>query len=198
MALYMHHMAAWEHRKLLRITYSWLCQLLDPLDFFVWDYVKVADNVGRVPLILLFDRCQHIHWVAIVVIVTTEQSALPTGGLSERKKESRKQRVETKVYFIKLEIVFLCMSLSSHHSNTFPTTKHLILLPLWDQRKASLLFGLCLLLFIRFSFPSLLLFLSFTLRSLFLLLQLELKVLQVAIGALVLWVWKSKIQDQQR
>lgn len=42
--------------KLLRITYSWLCQLLDPLDFFVGDDVNVADDVGAVPLILLFDR----------------------------------------------------------------------------------------------------------------------------------------------
>lgn len=40
--------------KLLTITYSWLCQLLDPLNFAVGDDFKVADNVGAVPLILLF------------------------------------------------------------------------------------------------------------------------------------------------
>lgn len=71
--------------KLLRITHSWLCQLLDPLDFFVGDDVNVADDVGAVPLILLFDRRQYVHGVVIVVIVTTEQPALPAGGLIERK-----------------------------------------------------------------------------------------------------------------
>lgn len=71
--------------KLRRIAYSWLCQLLDPLHFLVRDDVKVADNVGAVPLILLFDRCQHVHGVVFVVEVTTEQPALPAGGLIERK-----------------------------------------------------------------------------------------------------------------
>lgn len=73
--------------KILRISYSWLCQLLDPLHFTVTDDVQVADDVGAVPLILLFDRSQHIHGVAIVVIVTAEQPALPAGGLIERKEK---------------------------------------------------------------------------------------------------------------
>lgn len=74
-----------------------------------------------------------------------------------------------------------------HHFVALPSTKHLILLPLRDQLIGDLLFGL-LRLFSRFSFPSLLLFLSSILLSLFLLLQLELKVLQVALGTLVLRV----------
>lgn len=70
--------------KLLKIAYSGLRQLLDLVHFFVRYDVKVADNVGAVPLILLFNRCQHIHRVVIVVIVTTEQPALPAGGLIEK------------------------------------------------------------------------------------------------------------------
>lgn len=37
-------------------TYSGLRQLLNLLNFFVRDDIKIADNVGAVPLILLFER----------------------------------------------------------------------------------------------------------------------------------------------
>lgn len=77
-----------------------------------------------------------------------------------------------------------------HHSVALPTTKHLILLPLWDQLKGGLLFGFFLLLSCVF-FHLLLLFWRFILCSFFLLFQLELKVLLVALGALVLGVWEN-------
>lgn len=72
----------------------------------------------------------------------------------------------------------MCFCLSfglPYHSDALPTTKHLILRPLWDQMIGDLLFGLLFL----FSciFPLLFLFLSSILCILFLLLQLELKVL---------------------
>lgn len=90
--------------------------------------------------------------------------------------------------FCKIEIAYLCISSSlSHHSDALPSAKHLVLLPLRDQLKGGLLFGLFLLLSY-VSFLSFLLFWRFIRCSLFLLLQLELKVLQVARGALVLWV----------
>lgn len=78
-----------------------------------------------------------------------------------------------------------------HHSDTFPTTKHLVLLPLWDQGEG--LFGnlfLLLLLFWRFPFPSLLLLLSLFFCRFLLLLQLVLKVLHVAFGTLVIWIYR--------
>lgn len=77
------------------VTYSWLGQLLDPLHFFVGDDVKEADDVGVVPLILLLDRCQHIHGVVMVVKVTTEEPAQPAGGLIGRRgtKEVRLMRL---------------------------------------------------------------------------------------------------------
>lgn len=81
----------------------------------------------------------------------------------------------------------LCLA---HHFNALPTTKHLILLPLRDQLKGGLLFGFFLLLSC-FVFFLLLLCFSFIPFSLFLLLQLELKILQVALGTLMLWVWEN-------
>lgn len=90
------------------------------------------------------------------------------------------------MYFVSYKLCFCVSFCLPHHSVALPTAKHLILLPLWDQVIGGLL-GF-LLLFSCFSFSSLHLFLRFFLRSLFLLLQLELKVLQVALGPLVLWV----------
>ncbi len=75
------------NNQALKITYSWLCKLLDPLNFLDGDDVEVADDVGAVPLILLFDGGQHILGVAIVVVVTTEQPALPAGCLIGSKGE---------------------------------------------------------------------------------------------------------------
>lgn len=74
-----------------------------------------------------------------------------------------------------------------HHSVALPTTKHLILLPLWDHLKGGLLFRLFFLLTC-VSFYGFLLFLSFILWGFFLLLQLVLEVLEVALGTLVFWV----------
>ena len=36
----------------------------------------VADDVGPVPLVLLFHRAQQVHGVAVVVVVTAEEPAL--------------------------------------------------------------------------------------------------------------------------
>ena len=93
--------------KLLRITYSWLCQLLHPFDFFVGDYVNVADNVRAVPLILLFDGCQHVLGVAIVVMVTTEQPALSAGGLIERKQKQGTKELKLKCILKVRNFVFV-------------------------------------------------------------------------------------------
>lgn len=75
------------------LIYPWLRQLLDPLDFCVRDDVKVAHNVGSVPLVLLFDGCQQKPGVTIVVIVTTEQSALPSGGLGNKSSKAQKVKL---------------------------------------------------------------------------------------------------------
>lgn len=102
-SLYMHYIQIFDimrAQKLIRITYSWLCQLLDLLNFCVWDDVKVAHNVWAIPLILLFDRFQQKAGVMIVVIVTTEQPALPSGGLFQKKAKQQKKVGETDVYFV--------------------------------------------------------------------------------------------------
>ena len=71
---------------MLRNTHTWLRQFLDFLSFFVRDDVEVTDDVGAVPFILLFDRCQNILGVVIVVIITAEQPALSAGCLKDKDK----------------------------------------------------------------------------------------------------------------
>lgn len=98
--------------------------------------------------------------------------------------------MSTKQSFIFGEMVFGSVWLP-YHSDSFATTKHLILLPLWNQTKGRLfrfaLFFCCFSLLLH------LLLLGFFLCSLSLFLQLELKVLQVATGALVLWICSANV-----
>lgn len=63
------------------VTHSGLRQLFDRFDFLVGDDVNVADDVGTVPLVLLLDGRQHVLGVAVVVVVTAEEAALPAGSL---------------------------------------------------------------------------------------------------------------------
>lgn len=63
------------------MTHPGLCQLFHYFDFLVGDDVKVAYDVGTIPLILLLDRGQHILGVVVVVVVTAEEPALPAGSL---------------------------------------------------------------------------------------------------------------------
>lgn len=99
--------------KIRRAAYSWLCQFLDHLDFRVRDDVDVADNVGAIPLILLFDGWQQKPGVAIVVIVSAEQPTFSTGGLIQRKK-SKAPRSSSQCIFSKQDhfsVSSLCLTI---------------------------------------------------------------------------------------
>lgn len=63
------------------MTHPGLCQLFDDFDFLVGDDVEVAYDIGTIPLILLLDRRQHILGVAVVVVVSAEEAALPARSL---------------------------------------------------------------------------------------------------------------------
>lgn len=110
------------------------------------------------------------------------------------KSSAESNGIETDLCFVGHKLSFCVCLCGSHHFDTLPTTKHLILLPLWDQVTGDLRFGLLLLLLFCLPLSSFRLFLRFSLCSLSLLLQLKLKVLQVSFGTLVLWVWNRKIQ----
>lgn len=164
-----------------RVTYSRFCQLLDFLDFCIGDDVEVANDVGAVPLVLLFDRRQHKPGVTIVVVVSTEQPALSARGLVVRLRIKPEWKIKVRRRLI-ISAAFL-----PHHLEAFPSTKHLILLPLWDQRERVTLL-LFLVLFARDPLSTLLLRPSRFLGGFFLLVQLELEVLHVALCTLVLRV----------
>lgn len=63
------------------MTHPRLCQLFDYFHFLVGDDVKVAHDVGTIPLNLQLDRGQHKPGVAVVVVVSAEEPALPAGSL---------------------------------------------------------------------------------------------------------------------
>lgn len=69
----------------------------------------VTDDVGAVPLVLLLHRAEKVPGVTVVVVVTAEQAALPTGclkrdGRGRVGKHELMQKVRLRnIYCIKLD-----------------------------------------------------------------------------------------------
>lgn len=61
-------------------------KLLDLLNFLVGQDVKVAYDVGAIPLILLLHWLQEETRVPVTIPVATEQAAAPCIGLVEKSK----------------------------------------------------------------------------------------------------------------
>lgn len=126
----------------------------------------IADDAGPVPLVFLLHRTNRIPRVAIVVIVTAEEAALPARSLAEGRAVSRMTTPINARVCVRL--------LSAHHLDAFAATQPFIVLPFWQ---VGVTWTPALPPLTPFSLPSLLRLLLF--------LQLVLKVLQVPIGALV-------------
>lgn len=84
----------------------------------------VTDDVRAVPLVFLLQRSYHEPGVPAVVVVATEEAALPAGSLMGRREKVKGiLAVDTKE-----SVEFR----SAHHPDAFAPTQLLVLLPLWQ------------------------------------------------------------------
>lgn len=137
----------------------------------------ITNNVWTVPLIFHFHWSQQQSWITVVVKVTAKQAALSAGRLQVtgvRNKSLRKQSKKKKI----VEKV-----ISSHQFHSLSSAQHFIFLSLWQRVFGSFPLSVTFVQHFLLGFFNLLLFLCLSL-----LLQLELKVLQVPIGSVVIWV----------